>query len=150
MNLAILIPAMYLRTATAYVGDGEHRSDWSFHTNWSTVLILPLVVTWYHAGLGACGYFNRSSDHIVALSPFEYRNGRSCLRNITIRCRYSVTCLEKILSLPLTDNGKTVDASAVDLCPECASGSIDLSTSAFTALAPLDAGRLHGVVWNFN
>lgn len=50
----------------------------------------------------------------------------------------------------MTDNGKTVDATAVDLCPECASGSIDLSQSAFMALAPLEVGRLHGVVWNFH
>ena len=46
------------------------------------------------------------------------------------------------------DQGQFVDATVVDLCPGCASGSIDLSTGAFEQLAPLSAGRLQ-VSWDF-
>ena len=45
-------------------------------------------------------------------------------------------------------NGKSVDATVVDLCPDCASGSIDLSPGAFNQLASPDTGRIH-VDWNF-
>ncbi|KAK7685469.1 hypothetical protein QCA50_011333 [Cerrena zonata] len=106
-----MLATLYARTAIAYTGEA----------------------TWYHAGKGACGFVNKASDHIVALSPYEYLNGRSCLKNITVQY-----------------NDRSVDATVVDLCPECASGSIDLSMSAFAALAPLDVGRLRHVVWNFN
>ena len=46
------------------------------------------------------------------------------------------------------DQGKFVDATVVDLCPGCASGSIDLSPGAFQQLASLDAGRIQ-VTWDF-
>lgn len=89
----------------------------------------------------------------MALSPYEYLNGRSCLKNITVQCMFYTLVSGCCMFLTLTcttDNDQSVDATVVDLCPECASGSIDLSMSAFAALAPLDVGRLRHVVWNFN
>ena len=47
-----------------------------------------------------------------------------------------------------SDQGQFVDATVVDLCPGCASGSIDLSTGAFEQLAPISVGRLQ-VSWDF-
>ncbi|KAK7685468.1 hypothetical protein QCA50_011332 [Cerrena zonata] len=112
------------------------------HRAFSTIVLVAAYIgvaaafsgdaTWFHTGLGACGRHNVDSDHIVALSPAQYANGAHCGQRITVHA-----------------NGKTVDATVVDLCPSCASGSIDLSPSAFQQLANLDVGRLHNVNWNF-
>ncbi|CAL1698871.1 unnamed protein product [Somion occarium] len=88
--------------------------------------------TWFHPGLGACGAVSVDSDLVVALSPSQYANGAHCFQHILVQV-----------------NGKSVDATVVDLCPGCASGSIDLSPSAFQRLASLDVGRIHNVNWNF-
>ncbi|KAL0945407.1 hypothetical protein HGRIS_000899 [Hohenbuehelia grisea] len=87
--------------------------------------------TWYHTGQGACGAWSKDSDHVVALSPRQYAGGDNCWRHIKIHYQ-----------------GKTVDATAVDLCPECQGDSIDLSPSAFSSLAGLDVGRIQ-VTWSY-
>lgn len=46
------------------------------------------------------------------------------------------------------DQGKTVTAKVVDLCPSCTMNGIDLSTAAFQALAPLEQGIIQ-VVWGY-
>ena len=46
------------------------------------------------------------------------------------------------------DGGAFVDAVVVDLCPGCASGSIDLSPAAFEQLADLSVGRIE-VTWDY-
>ena len=43
---------------------------------------------------------------------------------------------------------RPVDAVVVDLCPGCASGSIDLSPAAFEQLADLSVGRIE-VTWDY-
>ncbi|KAI0356135.1 hypothetical protein OH77DRAFT_1423728 [Trametes cingulata] len=81
---------------------------------------------------GACGARSQNSDLVVALSADQYAGGSNCFRHIGVNYQ-----------------GKFVDATVVDLCPGCGSGSIDLSPAAFEELAPLSVGRLHGVTWNF-
>ncbi|OBZ73956.1 Allergen Asp f 7 [Grifola frondosa] len=88
--------------------------------------------TFFNPGLGACGANSVDSDHIVALSPSEFASGARCFQHIGVHA-----------------NGQFVDATVVDLCLGCASGSIDLSPSAFGVLADLSVGRLHGVTWDF-
>ncbi|OBZ68318.1 Papain inhibitor [Grifola frondosa] len=88
--------------------------------------------TYFEPGLGACGAYSQPTDLIVALSPSEYVGGAHCYQHIGVNY-----------------NGNFVDATVVDECPGCASGSIDLSPSAFEQLAPLSAGRLYGVSWNY-
>ncbi|KAI0674960.1 RlpA-like double-psi beta-barrel-protein domain-containing protein-containing protein [Trametes maxima] len=89
--------------------------------------------TYYYpnGGTGACGAPSQNTDLVVALSADQYAGGSNCWRHIGVHYQ-----------------GKFVDATVVDLCPGCASGSIDLSPSAFERLAPLDAGRIH-VTWNY-
>ena len=48
----------------------------------------------------------------------------------------------------LKDQGKTASATVVDKCPECASGSIDVSPAVFTQLADLSVGRIQ-VSWDW-
>ncbi|KAI0078594.1 hypothetical protein K474DRAFT_1706323 [Panus rudis PR-1116 ss-1] len=88
--------------------------------------------TFFEPGLGACGAFSSPNDLIVALSPSDYAGGSHCFRHILVNWQ-----------------GRTVDATVVDLCPSCNPGSIDLSPAAFQQLASLNAGRLTGVNWNF-
>ncbi|KAF8994921.1 RlpA-like double-psi beta-barrel-protein domain-containing protein-containing protein, partial [Cyathus striatus] len=85
----------------------------------------------YYTGLGNCGAWSQDSDFIVALSTAEYNNGAHCWQHIQVHYQ-----------------GKTIDATVVDSCPGCSQYSIDLSPAAFSALAPLDAGRIQ-VDWNY-
>ncbi|KAF9029467.1 barwin-like endoglucanase [Hymenopellis radicata] len=84
-----------------------------------------------NGGYGACGQKLQNSDHVVALSSAQYNNGANCGRHIKVNY-----------------NGKSVTAKVADLCPGCASGSVDLAESAFKVLAPLDKGRIR-VTWNY-
>ncbi|KAK7685467.1 hypothetical protein QCA50_011331 [Cerrena zonata] len=89
--------------------------------------------TLFRPAIGACGAVSVDSDSVVALSPSQYANGTHCLQHILVHA-----------------NGRTVDAIVVDLCPDCGSGSIALSPSAFFKLAPIDTGTgiIH-VTWEF-
>ncbi|EJF65161.1 Non-catalytic module family EXPN protein, partial [Dichomitus squalens LYAD-421 SS1] len=82
-------------------------------------------------GLGACGAPSQNTDLVVALSADQYDGGANCWRHIGVHYQ-----------------GHFVDATVVDLCPGCASGSIDLSPAAFEQLAPLSAGRIQ-VSWDY-
>ncbi|PBK66769.1 hypothetical protein ARMSODRAFT_939053 [Armillaria solidipes] len=89
--------------------------------------------TWYdpNGNFGACGAPMQNSDHIVALSSDQYAGGAHCWKHIGVNY-----------------NGKFVDATIGDLCPGCGINGIDLSSSAFQELAPLDVGRIQ-VTWNY-
>ncbi|KAF9444514.1 hypothetical protein P691DRAFT_763334 [Macrolepiota fuliginosa MF-IS2] len=87
--------------------------------------------TYYYTGLGNCGAYSKDTDFIVALSTKEYNNGAHCWQHIKV-----------------SYGGKTIDATVVDSCPGCSQYSIDLSPSAFQALAPLSAGRIP-VTWSY-
>jgi len=82
--------------------------------------------TYYYVGLGACGYQDVDSSHIVALGQNHYTG--SCNRWI------------HVLN---TSNGKTVTAQVRDLCESCTnSDRIDLSPSAFQTIGPESEGVL--------
>ncbi|KAF8997412.1 RlpA-like double-psi beta-barrel-protein domain-containing protein-containing protein [Cyathus striatus] len=98
--------------------------------------------TYYDAGLGACGITNTNADYIVAVSTkyFDtfpgYQGGnpnKNPLCGKNIRATYQ---------------GKSVTVKVTDRCGGCAYGDIDLTPTAFSKLAPLSVGRLHGVTWN--
>ncbi|CDR98905.1 hypothetical protein [Sporisorium scitamineum] len=86
--------------------------------------------TYYAAGLGACGWTNSGSDFIVAMNAPEWNGGANCGKTITITN---------------TQNGNTQQAQVVDLCPGCSWGSLDMSTSLFSALnnGNMDAGATY-------
>ncbi|KIM89189.1 hypothetical protein PILCRDRAFT_813101 [Piloderma croceum F 1598] len=90
------------------------------------------TATYFDAGLGACGYHDTGSDHIVAMGINHYKG--YCNRWIQVTN---------------TDNGKTVTAKIRDLCESCAdSNRIDMSTSAFSAIGAKSEGVLN-VVWHY-
>lgn len=91
--------------------------------------------TYYAAGLGACGWTNSGSDFIVAMNAPEWNGGSNCGKTVTITN---------------TQNGNTQQAQIVDLCPGCSWGSLDMSTSLFSALnnGNMDAG-VFPISWSF-
>lgn len=96
-------------------------------------------ITYYEAGLGACGATNNGAvDRIVALphvmmGPLS-NNNPYCGKTITIKC---------------TSTGKTTTATVMDKCMGCENFAIDLSNRAFEDLDDLAVGRT-GATWWFN
>jgi hypothetical protein len=87
-------------------------------------------MTYYATGLGACGWTNKDSDFITAVAAslydsFGLSNG-------------SKVCGRKV---KIFYGGKSITATVVDRCVGCAQNDLDLSPSAFSALASQDIGR---------
>ena len=87
---------------------------------------------------GACGDHHSDDDHIVAMNNEQYDKDAVCGKKV---------------SITNTKNGKTMEATVVDLCPDCAKhgpNSLDLSTGLFTALGDGDMGQgLFPITWSF-
>ncbi|KAL8793366.1 MAG: hypothetical protein Q9195_004044 [Heterodermia aff. obscurata] len=95
-------------------------------------------ITYYQAGLGACGWTNDgSSEDVFALAHGmmgDQSNGNPfCGRMAQI----------KVPGKPV------VSAKLVDKCMGCKNQSIDLSNHLFDQLAPEAEGRLHNIEWWF-
>jgi len=87
--------------------------------------------TWFGPGVGACGWHNKASDHIVALSYKIYSKAH-CGKMITI-----------------VAEGKTHSAQVVDKCPSCTESSLDMSPSLFSEFANESKGVIT-VKWKFD
>jgi hypothetical protein len=87
-------------------------------------------MTYYEAGLGACGiYSNGDSDAVIAL-PVGMMGSQS---NGNPYCGRTVK---------IVNGDATVTATVVDKCMGCVGNSIDLSNNAFLALGEqLSVGR---------
>ena len=94
-------------------------------------------ITYYEAGLGACGLTNDgTTDKVVALphvlmGPLSNTNPY-CGKTITIKC---------------SSTGKTTTATVVDKCMGCNDYAIDLSNAAFLDLDELAVGRTKAIWW---
>jgi expansin (peptidoglycan-binding protein) len=93
------------------------------------------TATYYAVGLGACGWTNGDSEHVVALNSPQYGNGANC---------------GKAVKITNTKTGTVQSAKIVDLCPGCASGDLDMSPTLFGALnnGDMDAG-VFPISWDF-
>lgn len=92
-------------------------------------------ITFYTAGLGACGETNDGdSENVVAL-PFGLMGTQS---NGNPYCGKTIT---------ISKNGKTTTATVVDKCMGCTGDSIDLSTKAFGELEDFAVGRTTAEWW---
>jgi expansin len=78
-------------------------------------------------GLPNCSYPNPPADGLfVALSPSEYNSAGGCGGYLEVK-----------------GPDGSVRVKVIDQCPECATGHIDLSETAFAKLAPLSAGLIN-------
>ncbi|KAH6919047.1 B2-aldehyde-forming enzyme [Coprinopsis sp. MPI-PUGE-AT-0042] len=88
-------------------------------------------MTFYDAGLGACGHVNTNADFIVALNAPQWEGGRHCGETVTI-----------------SYEGKTAQATIMDLCPGCPYGGLDLTRGLFGFFANHDKGVIQAS-WDF-
>lgn len=94
-------------------------------------------ITYYEAGLGACGdVTNGNTTRVIAL-PYEMMGTKS---NGNPFCGMTVT---------ITKGSKSTVATVVDKCMGCKGASIDLSNLAFEELADFGVGRTTAT-WYFN
>ncbi|KAK6821784.1 RlpA-like double-psi beta-barrel-protein domain-containing protein-containing protein [Apiospora arundinis] len=94
-------------------------------------------MTYYDAGLGACGRTNNNQDSIVAL-PFSYFKASNPNQD--------PMCGKKI---KISYKGKSKTVTVVDKCAGCSGNSIDVTPKVFTDLVGgLGAGRVQ-VTWDF-
>ncbi|KAH6722512.1 RlpA-like double-psi beta-barrel-protein domain-containing protein-containing protein [Leptodontidium sp. MPI-SDFR-AT-0119] len=92
-------------------------------------------ITYYDAGLGACGETTDGSvDKVIAL-PVGMMGAQS---NGNPYCGKTVT---------IKKGSKTTTATVVDKCMGCKGNSIDLSNAAFLELAEFDVGRTTATWW---
>jgi hypothetical protein len=94
-------------------------------------------MTFYTAGLGACGLTNNGTVENVVALPHDLMGPLSndnpyCGMTITIKC---------------TSTGKTTTATVVDKCMGCENYAIDLSNAAFGDLADFAVGRTNATWW---
>jgi expansin (peptidoglycan-binding protein) len=97
--------------------------------------------TWYNTGLGACGVTNDDSQLIAALAipDFDPSTPDGNPNHNTLCGKTATVC----------QAAKCVTVTIEDRCVGCKEGDIDLSPTAFRALAPLDAGRIR-VTWSLD
>ncbi|PVU93443.1 hypothetical protein BB561_003276 [Smittium simulii] len=93
-------------------------------------------------GIGACGLMNYETELVAAINTVQYGNDPNP-NNAAI-------CNKCALINYTNPSGevKKVKVTIVDRCPVCKFGDIDLSTYAFTQLAPLGVGRIK-ISWSF-
>jgi len=94
-------------------------------------------ITYYAAGLGACGSTNDGDTENVVALPHGLMGTQSngnpyCGKTITVKC---------------SATGKTTTATVVDKCMGCEGYSIDLSNAAFLELDDLSVGRTTAEWW---
>ncbi|KUJ15663.1 uncharacterized protein LY89DRAFT_587490, partial [Mollisia scopiformis] len=92
-------------------------------------------ITYYEAGLGACGWTSDGSTEQVVALPYELMGTQS---NGNPYCGKTIT---------ISYQGKTTQAKVVDKCMGCMGDSIDLSNAAFLELAELAVGRASAEWW---
>ncbi|KAG9286284.1 hypothetical protein G9A89_014270 [Geosiphon pyriformis] len=93
--------------------------------------------TYYNPGMGACGQNSGASSFIAALNRPQWGNPPNPNAN--------PICGKQAI---VTGPKGTTTVTIVDLCPECAFGSLDLSPAAFNQIADPSAGRVP-ISWIF-
>lgn len=120
----------YCGTGEAYCGSGSSSSGGS--SSGSSGSCFSGQATYYEVGLGACGQTNSDSQLVAALNSDQYSSS-NCGRSATVT----------------GPSGNSVTVTIVDECPGCGYGSLDLSPTAFSDLAPESEGRID-ISWCFN
>ncbi|KAJ3848429.1 RlpA-like double-psi beta-barrel-protein domain-containing protein-containing protein [Lentinula lateritia] len=92
-------------------------------------------VTYYTPGLGACGIVNTSAQLVAAIGHIAFDSYPNPICGKKVTASYG---------------GHSVTVEIVDRCVGCAGEyDLDLSSTAFSELAPLSVGRLTGVTWEY-
>lgn len=93
-------------------------------------------ITYYEAGLGACGLTNNGETDAVVALPHEFMGAQS---NGNPYCGKTIT---------ISKGGKTIQATVMDKCMGCVGRDLDLSNKAFSDLGvAFDVGRTTADWW---
>jgi hypothetical protein len=131
-------PSSDLNTVTSTIGSLATPSSGSPIDECSKDSPCHGDITFYLAGLGACGVTNEgSTEHIVALAH-EFMGTQS---NGNRFCGMALT---------INHGGKTVQATAQDKCMGCIGHDIDVSKAAFDALGIAESVGRTTADWWFN
>lgn len=95
-------------------------------------------ITYYEAGLGACGITSNGETDLIVALPHDFMGTQS---NGNPYCGKSLT---------ISKGGKTVVATVADKCMGCVGRDLDLSNAAFTALGVDFAVGRTTADWWFN
>jgi hypothetical protein len=101
--------------------------------------------TFFDVGLGACGYTNKDTDYVAAVSwrLFDNYPGYDKVNPNT-----NPVCGKKITA---TYQNKPVTITVVDRCADdtCLVGNLDFSKAAFSQLADFSVGRIYDMTWTW-
>lgn len=115
---------------------------------------MSLLATFYDpaGGYGACGQPIPNSAFAVALSSDQYQGGAHCGRQVVATCEHPLPFIQPSYSrtneMIFLDQGKSVQATVMDLCPGCHANSLDLTRVAFSQIANTDLGRIN-IQWRY-
>ncbi|CAG8504924.1 12212_t:CDS:2 [Ambispora gerdemannii] len=123
-------------------GNGKYKGDGTWYKMTDNVQI---------AGQVSCNskLYNHNNDYIVALNKPDYlKYAPEKQKN---DAPTSLACGKKVRIYHMKDEKsqiKSVDATIVDLCPECKSGDLDLYQVVFNKLSDNSIGRI-SISWEF-
>jgi hypothetical protein len=89
-------------------------------------------------GQTSCGYSGSNAESLVALPAVDMQNGAN--PNANPKCGKKIN---------IYYNGQVHQGTVQDTCPECASGSLDVTMTLFDLVAPKGDGRVKGVSWDW-
>ncbi|CAG8703490.1 1654_t:CDS:2, partial [Ambispora leptoticha] len=129
-------------TAQGLPGNGTYKGDGTWYKMTANVQI---------AGQVSCNskLYNHYDDYIVALNKPDYLKYAPEKHNNS--APPSLACGKKVRIYHMNDEKsptKSVDATIVDLCPECKSGDLDLYPVVFNKLSNQSTGRI-SISWEF-
>ncbi|KAI9361054.1 RlpA-like double-psi beta-barrel-protein domain-containing protein-containing protein, partial [Pilaira anomala] len=93
--------------------------------------------TFYHTGLGSCGWDNSNDELIAALNAPQMQNGAN--PNNNPNCGKYIN---------VKGPKGSVRVKIVDTCPPCVKGDVDLSYAAFAKIADMEKGRVP-ITWTW-
>lgn len=96
------------------------------------------VATYYSVGADNCGTSSTDSDYVCAISQQLY-NTVANSESISEYCGHKIN---------ITYNGKTIQVTVVDSCESCDANHLDLSPTAFSALADENLGVID-ITWEW-
>lgn len=109
----------------------------------------PVAASSYTPTQGACtGNPIASTDFSIALSDADLEGGVTCGKTVDITCTsIPLFSSHPVLTCLLKVDGTTITTTVQDLCSECATGEIKMTSSAFAALTGSDSAESEEVVW---
>ncbi|CAG8542309.1 28449_t:CDS:1 [Dentiscutata erythropus] len=133
MTISLFIIAFHFDLSNAYKLDRSFTQHSKREENFTG------SVTFFDAGLGACGTKNTNSDLVCAISKERFGESPGDNPNKNQNCGRQIK---------VTRDSKSVIVTVVDICTECQRDDLSLTPAAFNQLADPSEGRVK-CTWEF-